>query len=139
MNPLPCAISTVLLAVGGCAAHASADDVSTSPTAPVASRLVVSDWVNGDDGMLALMAGVLVAQPDGCVGLRVPGAPKPVLLSWPAGSTLSDDATSVRGSSGRQFELGAEVSLGGGFGGRDLPAGCDGSSWSGVFEIQQPL
>ena len=140
MNLLPCAISTVILAVAGCAAPANADaEPSASRPAPVASHLLVSDWVNGDDGMLALANGVLVAQRDGCVGLRVPGAPKPALLSWPAGSRLSDDGTSVRGSSGRQLRLGDEVSLGGGLGLRDLPAECDRSSWSGVFEIQQPL
>lgn len=140
MKVLPYVISTLLLAVGGCATPATADnDVSASTRNPVASHLIVSDWVNGDDGMLALNTGELVTQPDGCVGLQVPGAPKPILLSWPAGSSLSDDAKSVLGSSGKQYRFGDTMGLGGGFGGRAAPRECDRSSWGGVFEVQQPL
>lgn len=139
-QPGPYVLAAILLAVAGFAAPARAvEGAKPTPPASTASHLMVGDWVNGDDAMLALINGVLVTQPDGCVGIQVPGAPKPVLLNWPAGSKLSADATSIRGLSGKQFRIGDEVGLGGGFGGRAVPSECDASSWGSVFEVQQPV
>lgn len=89
--------------------------------------------------MLSLETGVLVLQSDGCVGLRLPGGQRPVMLRWPAGTQLSDDGQAVVGLSGKRLPFGDLVGVGGGFGGAPLPAECDASLWGGVFEVQQPL
>lgn len=133
----------VLLAVGACGQGASARSASGQPSTvapePKASHLMVGTWVNGNSAMLAARGGKLVAQQDGCVGLEVPGRPKPMLLRWPAGTVLSPDAKSVVGKAGGRLVLGKDVSLGGGIGLTPVPPECDASKWVSVFEVQEPI
>lgn len=46
-----------------------AANTQPAPSASTAVHLIVTDWRNGDDAMLAQYSGVLITQPDGCVGL----------------------------------------------------------------------
>ena len=140
MSPAPYVLAATALTVAGCAAHSRSTTMAAPPqTTSTSAHLMVSDWVNGDDAMLALTYGTLATGADGCVGLQVRGARKSVLVNWPAGSELTADGLAVHGSTGTLYRMGAEVGLGGGFGLRPLPAGCDPSLWSSVFEVQQPL
>lgn len=134
-------LGAVVLAAGLSLVACSQGDgrpVASAPSSQ-AIHLLVTNWRNGDDAMLSLRSGVLTKLADGCVGLRVSSESKLVLLRWPAGTRLSDDGKAVVGSSGKRFAFGAEVGFGGGFGLVTVPTECDSSSWSGVFDIQQPL
>jgi hypothetical protein len=105
-------------------------------------HLIVTGWRNGDDAMLAQHSGVLIAQPDGCVGLAGSDGSRsnPVLLRWPAGTRLSEDGKAVVGLSGKRLNFDTEVGLGGGFGHKSIPQECDPTSWDGgVYDVQQPL
>lgn len=104
-----------------------------------APHLLLSKWKNGDDAMLALGNGTLVAQDDGCVGMRPDGGGKPVVLRWPAGTRLAPDGTAVVGESGKRIEFGQRTGFGGGFSGAKLPNECSAARWGGVYEVQQPL
>lgn len=135
---------TVLVAGATLAACAAPSSSSAPPSHPastkdLASHLLVSDWVNGDDAKLALRTGVLVVQADGCVGMRLNESEEPVLLNWPSGSMLASDGSAVIGESGRRFDIGKEIGLGGGFGNTRIPKQCSESVWGGVFDVQQPL
>lgn len=126
--------------LASCSQGSATDTVPTSATASaVSAHLIVTGWRNGDDAMLAQQSGVLIIQPDHCVGLRIPSKSKPVLLRWPEGTTLSEDGKAVVGSSGKHFSFDTEVGFGGGYGLGTIPSECDSSMWSGVFEVQQPL
>jgi hypothetical protein len=135
------AASLVVLCLGLFACSAgSADGPLPASSSPAAAHLIVTDWRNGDDAMLALEHGVLIVQSDGCVGLRTRDPKsKPKLLRWPAGTHLSEDGRAVVGSSGERFAFDTEVEFGGGYGGVPVPSECDSSLWAGVFEVQQPL
>ncbi len=89
--------------------------------------------------MLALTNGVLIKQADGCVGLKNSSGRKPVLLRWPAGTTLATDESAVIGLSGAKFPFDSEIGFGGGYGGMPVPGECSSQLWGGVFEVQQPL
>lgn len=129
----------ILAAVSGCTQGLSTLPPSQSTQGQAAPHLFLSDWKNGDDGMLALRTGVLIVQADGCVGLRPDGMGQPALLRWPAGTRLAEDGKGVVGLSGKRIDFGQETGLGGGFAGATLPSHCDASRWGGVYEIQQPL
>lgn len=110
-------------------------------SSPAAAHLVVTSWRNGDDAMLALRSGVLIKQPDGCVGLGALEGSKstPILLRWPAGTRLSEDGKAVVGLSGKRFAFDSVVGVGGGFGLVTVPSECDSSLWGGVYDVQEPL
>ncbi|MCZ2404206.1 hypothetical protein IV498_13710 [Paenarthrobacter sp. Z7-10] len=131
---------TLILPFGLTACSSGVDaNSSTNSSSTSTTHLVVTNWRNGDDGMLALHSGVLVKLPDGCVGMRDAAQSKPVLLRWRAGTALSADGTAVVGSSGERFDFDSEIGMGGGFGGAPVPSECESSLWAGVYEIQQPL
>lgn len=112
-----------------------------APSSSSAVHLIVTDWRNGDDAMLAQHSGVLITQSDGCVGLGVPEGKKskPILLRWPAGTSLSEDGEAVVGLSGKRFAFNTEIGLGGGFGHVTVPPDCDATKWGSVYDVQQPL
>lgn len=116
---------------------------NTTPgsSSPTAAHLIVTDWRNGDDAMLAQYSGVLIKQSDGCVGLGVPAGSKsrPILLRWPAGTSLAEDGKAVLGLSGKRFGFDTVVGLGGGFGHVTVPPDCDSTMWGSVYDVQQPL
>lgn len=113
-----------------------------APSSSTAAHLIVTDWRNGDDAMLAQYSGVLITQPDGCVGLGGSDGSKsnPILLRWPDGTHLSEDGKGVVGLSGKRFAFGTEIGLGGGFSHITVPPDCDPTMWGGgVYDVQQPL
>ncbi|MFJ5694139.1 hypothetical protein ACIP9X_09825 [Arthrobacter sp. NPDC093125] len=126
--------------LGACSLEPAANTAPAS-SSPTAAHLIVTDWRNGDDAMLAQHSGVLITQSDGCVGLGVPDGKKskPILLRWPAGTTLSEDGEAVVGLSGKRFAFGTEIGLGGGFGQVTVPPDCDSTMWDSVYDVQQPL
>jgi hypothetical protein len=128
------------LNLAGCSLEPAANTAPTS-SSPTAAHLIVTDWRNGDEAMNALRSGVLITDSDGCVGLGVPdgSASKPVLLRWPAGTSLSEDGKAVVGLSGKRLAFGSVIGVGGGFGLVTVPSDCDSSLWGGVYDVQQPL
>lgn len=130
----------MVLNLAACSLEPAAN-TQPAPSASTAVHLIVTDWRNGDDAMLAQYSGVLITQSDGCVGLGGSDRSKsnPILLRWPDGTHLSEGGKGVVGLSGRLFAFGTEIGLGGGFGHVTVPPDCDPTMWGGVYDVQQPL
>lgn len=125
----------------GCAAESNGRAAANSQTpSAVRPRLTLTDWRNGQDGMLAIRNGRLVVGRDGCVGIQPDGNPRPYVVRWPAGTRISADGSAVVGGQfGARLVFGKEIGVGGGYGGATLPRYCDARLWAGTFDVQQPL
>ncbi|MBD1544451.1 hypothetical protein G9E11_19850 [Arthrobacter sp. IA7] len=134
------AVLVMGLNLAACSLEPTAD-IEPAASSLAVAHLIVTDWRNGDDAMLAQYSGVLIKQSDGCVGLGVPAGSKsrPILLRWPAGTSLAEDGKAVLGLSGKRFAFDTVVGLGGGFGHVTVPPDCDSSMWGSVYDVQQPL
>ena len=138
LSPQVLAVSAVcLLALTGCTQ--SEEGAVKKTEAKPAPHLLVGDWKNGDDAMLAMRGGVLIVQDDGCVGMRPEGGGNPAVIRWPAGTRLAPDGKAVIGKGGTRIEFGKVTAFGGGFAGKTLPAECDGALWGSVYELQDPI